>query len=151
MSYEYKKLCDVTLDESPNSPNLLVEDGGEIKRVPVSKVVPAQVQSDFEEDDITDPAFILNKPEQTSGGGANVITYTLSSSTLLLDGVAVNRLDVLDSYINGSILRICVDNASTKRRSIGVITDINYSISTSSPDRLAIEYYNFGARTSLIV
>lgn len=71
---EFKKLSDVTLAESTSeSTNILIEDGGEIKKVAMDKlIVPQepqkpQVQANWNETDESSPAYILNKPEKLGG------------------------------------------------------------------------------------
>ena len=104
MAYDFIKLNETTLVESAADPNLLIEDGGEIKRISANNVTTPQVQSDWNETDISNPAFILNKPENI--GGSNIITYTLASGALMFNGVATTAQSVVDAWNNGSVLRI---------------------------------------------
>jgi hypothetical protein len=121
MAYTYKKLTDVELVESAVEPNLLIEDGGDIKKISASNIAVPQVRADWNEEDATSLAFIMNKPDLSEvGGGANVITYTINSSTLMLDGVATTAQEVLDEWNNGSILRINGAGA------LGSVLSINY-------------------------
>lgn len=109
MAYTYKKLCDVEMVDTAIEPNILIEDGGDIKKISADNIAVPQVQANWAEEDETSAAFILNKPDlsQVGGnGGANVITYSLASSTLFLDGAPVTRQSVVDNWNNGSILRI---------------------------------------------
>ena len=111
MAYTYKKLTDVELVESAVEPNLLIEDGGDIKKISASNIAVPQVKADWNEEDDTSPAFIMNKPDLSSvGGGANVVTYTIDSGVLMLDGVNATAQAVMDEWNNGSILRLNVTN-----------------------------------------
>ena len=133
MAYDFVKLNETTLVESAADPNLLIEDGGEIKRISANNVTTPQVQSDWNETDINNPAFILNKPENI--GGSNVITYTISCGMLMLDETAVTAKSVVDAWNNGSILRIGND------RSAGNVIGIYYSISSGGVNSCDISYY----------
>ena len=152
MAYSYKKLTDVALVESAVTPNLLIEEGGDIKKISVSNLVTPQTKADWEETDPNSFAFILNKPDLSQvGGGANVVTYTISSGVLNLNGVAATAQSVIDEWKNGSILRIDETNVSTGG-SLGAISNIKYSL--GSGGRLAsttIYYYSNGVLTSLSV
>lgn len=65
MSYDFIRLSDVDLVENPNeSANVIVEDGGDIKRVPKSAI---GAQADWNETDDKNPAYILNKPTNLGG------------------------------------------------------------------------------------
>ena len=83
MAYDFVKLSETTLVESAADPNLLIEDGGEIKRISANNIATPQVQSDWNETDVSNPAFILNKPENI--GGSNIITYNLYFIKLILN------------------------------------------------------------------
>ena len=104
MAYDFVKLSETTLVESAADPNLLIEDSGEIKRISANNIATPQVQSDWNETDINNPAFILNKPENI--GGSNIITYTLSSGGLTFNGIATTAQSVVDAWNNGNVLRI---------------------------------------------
>ena len=151
MAYNYKKLADVTLVESAAEPNVLIEDSGDVKKIPASNLVTPQTRADWEETDPNSFAFILNKPDLSQAGGANVITYTISSGVLNLNGVAVTAQSVIDEWKNGSILRIDETNSSTGG-SVGVVSNIKYSL--GSGGRLGsttIYYYSNGVLTSLSI
>ena len=62
MAYDFIKLNETTLVESAADPNLLIEDGGEIKRISANNVATPQVQSDWNETDTSSDAYIKNKP-----------------------------------------------------------------------------------------
>lgn len=132
MAYDFVKLNETTLVESAADPNLLIEDGGEIKRISANNVTTPQVQSNWNETDINNPAFILNKPENI--GGSNVITYTISCGMLMLDETVVTAQSVVDTWNNGSILRIGND------RSSGNVIGIYYSISSGGVNSCNISY-----------
>ena len=71
MAYEFTKLSDVVLNETPNlTANVLIEEDGEIKKAPKSAIGS---QADWNETDETNPAYILNKP--TSLGGYKYYYY----------------------------------------------------------------------------
>ena len=100
MAYDFVKLSEATLVDSALEPNILIEDGGEVKRISANNIATPQVQSDWNETDVNSPAFILNKPENI--GKNNVITYTIASGMLMLNGVAATAQSVVD-YINKRI------------------------------------------------
>lgn len=151
MAYTYKKLTDVALVESAETPNVLIEDGGDIKKIPSSNLVTPQTKADWAETDPNSFAFILNKPDLSQvGGGANVVTYTISSGVLKLDGVAVTAQSVIDKWKNGSILRINETNAITGD-SLGAISNIKYTLSGGALTSITIYYYSNGVLTSLSV
>lgn len=111
MSYIYKKLSDVDLVTSAANPNILIEDNGDIKKIPVYQISNTHVKADWEEDDANSPAFILNKPDLRVGsggssGGAKVITYTYNSGSWWdedAEGYA-NASDFLDEWNDGCII-----------------------------------------------
>lgn len=147
MAYTYKKLTDVDLVESATTPNLLIEEGGDIKKISASNLVTPQTKSDWEETDPNSPAFILNKPDLSQAGGANVVTYTVAGGVLNLNGVAVTRQSVIDEWKNGSILRI------DEGQSLSEIYSIFYTIASGStlPSAATIYYYSDGAPTSKLI
>lgn len=151
MAYSYKKLVDVTLVESAVEPNILIEDSGDIKKISASNLAAKQTRADWEETDPNSFAFILNKPDLSQVGGANVVTYTVASGALNLDGVAVTAQSVIDEWKNGSILRIDETN-STTGGSIGAVSNINYSLGSGGAlASTTIYYYSNGALTSLLI
>ena len=147
MAYTYKKLADVPLVESAEAPNLLIEEGGDVKKISSSNLVTPQTKADWAETDPNSAAFILNKPDLSQTGGANVITYTVAGSTLNLNGVAVTAKSVIDEWKNGSILRIDEGN------SLSEIYSIFYTIASGStlPSTATIYYYSEGSPTSKII
>ena len=149
MAYAYKKLADVTLVKSATTPNLLIEEDGDIKKISASNLVTPQTKVDWEETDPNSAAFILNKPDLSQTGGANVVTYTIESSALKLNGVEVNRQSVIDEWNNGSILRI--NETTSIGGSLGAISNIKYAVSSGSLTSATIYYYSNGALTSLSI
>lgn len=131
MAYNYKKLTDVALVESAEMPNILIEDDGDIKKISTSNLVTPQTKADWEETDPNSAAFILNKPDLSQAGGANVVTYTISNTTsgtkLWLNGAAATSQSVIDEWKNGSILRIDETN-TLSGGSVGAVSNIKYSL-----------------------
>ena len=150
MAYSYKKLADVTLVESAAEPNVLIEDSGDIKKISASNLVTPQTKSDWEETDPNSPAFILNKPDLSQTGGANVVTYTIAGGALNLNGVAVTRQSVIDEWKNGSILRIDETTASSGG-SLGAVSNIKYTLNSGILASTTIYYYSNGTLTSLSI
>lgn len=150
MAYTYKKLTDVALVESAEMPNLLIEDGGDIKKISASNLITTQTKADWEETDPNSSAFILNKPDLSQVGGANVVTYTIASSALNLNGVAVTAQSVIDEWNNGSILRINKTN-SLSGGSLGAVSNIKYTIVNGALTSTTIYYYSDGALASLSI
>lgn len=106
MSYNYTKLSQVPLVVgSSEDINILVEEEGWIERIPASQIVTQQVQSDWDVDDENDPAFILNKPTITPGGGGVIYYRTGSGAVYNEDGDRLSISDILDDYNSGAILR----------------------------------------------
>ena len=147
MAYSYKKLADVTLVESAVEPNILIEDSGDIKKISAPNLVTTQVKADWEETDPNSAAFILNKPDLSQTGGANVVTYTVAGGVLKLNGVAVTRQSVIDEWKNGSILRI------DEGQSLSEIYSIVYTVASGStlPSTATIYYYSEGSPTSKLI
>ena len=151
MAYAYKKLTDVALVESAETPNLLIEEGGDIKKISASNLITTQTKADWEETDPNSSAFILNKPDLSqAGGGANVVTYTISGTSLNLNGVAVTAQSVIDEWNNGSILRINETN-SLSGGSLGAVSNIKYTIVSGALTSTTIYYYSNGMLTSLSI
>ena len=150
MAYSYKKLTDVALVESAETPNLLIEEGGDIKKISVSNLVTPQIKADWEETDPNSFAFILNKPDLSKVGGANVVTYTIAGSALNLNGVAVTAQSVIDEWNNGSILRINETN-SLSGGSLGAVSNIKYTIASGALTSTIVYYYSNGALKSLTI
>lgn len=150
MAYTYKKLADVDLVESATMPNLLIEEDGDIKKISASNLVTPQTKADWEETDPNSAAYILNKPDLSQTGGANIITYTVASGALKLNGVAVTRQSVIDEWNNGSILRINETN-SLSGGSLGAVSNIKYTIASGALTSTVIYYYLNGQLASLTI
>lgn len=150
MAYTYKKLADVNLVESAVEPNILIEDSGDIKKISASNIATPQARADWEETDPNSFAFILNKPDLSQVGGANVVTYTVAGGVLKLNDVAVTRQSVIDEWKNGSILRIDETTASSGG-SLGAVSNIKYTIASGALASTTIYYYSNGVLTSLSI
>ena len=141
MAYTYKKLADVTLVESATMPNLLIEEDGDIKKISASNLVTPQTKADWEETDPNSSAYILNKPDLSQVGGANVVTYTIANGVLNLNGAGVSRQSLIDEWNNGSILRID-ETTSVTGGSLGAISNIQYAVSSGTLVSATIYYYS---------
>ena len=152
MAYTYKKLSDVPLVESAETPNLLIEEAGDIKKIPASNLVTTQTKADWAETDPNSSAFILNKPDLSQIGGTKVVTYTIASGVLNLNGVAVTSQSVIDEWKNGSILRIDETN-SLSGGSLGAVSNIKYLLGSGglSLNTVTIYYYSDGTLKSLLI
>ena len=150
MAYSYKKLTDVALVETAETPNLLIEEGGDIKKIPASNLVTPQTKADWEETDPNSFAFILNKPDLSQVGGANVVTYTIVNGALNLNGVAVAAQSVIDEWNNGSILRINETNSGSGG-SLGAVSNIKYTIASGALTSTVVYYYSNGALKPLTI
>ena len=150
MAYNYKKLTDVALVESAETPNILIEDDGDIKKISASNLVTPQTKADWDETDPNSAAFILNKPDLSQTGGANVVTYTVAGGVLKLNDVAVTRQSVIDEWKNGSILRIDETTASSGG-SLGAVSNIKYTLNSGILASTTIYYYSNGVITSLSI
>lgn len=154
MAYTYKKLTDVDLVESATTPNLLIEEGGDIKKISASNLVTPQTKSDWEETDPNSAAFILNKPDLSQAGGANVVTYTISNTAsgtkLWLNNAAATSQSVIDEWKNGSILRID-ETSALSGGSLGAISNIVYTIASGALASTTVYYYSNGVLTSLVI
>ena len=140
MAYEYKKINEVTLVETATDHNVLIEEGGEIKRIPASNISIPQVKSDWNETDATSPAFILNKPDLSNvgSGGGSAVHYVLSGTTLTCDMVNVSRDALLQSYKDGNTIWIKKFNAVNNTE--GLLVGISYTLSEDTLTGLNIYY-----------
>lgn len=150
MAYNYKKLADVNLVESAVEPNILIEDSGDIKKISAPNLVTTQVKADWEETDPNSAAFILNKPDLSQIGGANVVTYTISGTKLWLNGAAATAQSVIDEWKNGSILRID-ETTPSSGGSLGAVSNIKYTLNSGILGSTTIYYYSNGVITSLSI
>lgn len=102
----FKKLSEVQIiDEVAEDASVLVEDSGEVKRVPKSKI---GAQADWNETDENSSAFILNKPTQLGGSvskffhiyDTNCIVYVRDNETWLNEGYITYNIpdDVVDYH-----------------------------------------------------
>ncbi len=140
MAYTYKKLTDVELVESVVEPNILIEADGDIKKISASNIAVPRVNADWDEEDVASPAFILNKPDLSQvGGGANVVTYTIDSSSLMRDGAATTAQAVVDEWNNGSILRI--NSTTTSNGSSGSVVGVYYTLVSGAIGSATISYF----------
>lgn len=146
MAYTYQKLTDVTLVDSAVEPNLLIEDGGDIKKISASNIAVPQVKADWNETDATSAAFILNKPDLSQvGGGANVVTYRTGSGGLMLNGVLTTAQAVVNEWNNGSILRIDNYNRSSS------VVEVTYTAANGVVSTATLSYYSNSAITSITI
>ena len=150
MAYSYKKLTDVALVETAETPNILIEAGGDIKKISASNLVTPQTKANWEETDPNSFAFILNKPDLSQIGGANVVTYTIVNNALDLNGVAVAAQSVIDEWNKGSILRINEVN-SISGGSLGAVSNIKYTIASGALTSTTVYYYSNGTLKSLTI
>ena len=150
MAYTYKKLTDVDLVESATTPNLLIEEGGDIKKISASNLVTPQTKADWEETDPNSAAFILNKPDLSQVGGANVITYTVSGTKLLLNGATVTAQSVIDEWKNGSILRIN-EPFGPNVSSLSAVSNIVYIIASGALASTTVYYDSDGEIKSVSI
>ena len=150
MAYTYKKLTDVTLVESAKAPNILIEDDGDIKKISSSNLVTPQTKADWDETDPNSFAFILNKPDLSQVGGANVVTYTISGTKLWLNNAEATRQSVIDEWKNGSTLRINETN-SLSGGSLGAVSNIEYTIASGALASTTVYYYSNGVLKSLSI
>lgn len=137
----YIKLNEVELIENSVEPNLLIEDNGDIKRIPASNIATPKTQSDWNETDPTKESFIKNKPE--SLGGSKVVTYTFDSNRLVLDGVTVDAQQVLDEWNAGTIIRLAISDTEESS-----VLNIYYDMVSGALSQLAVRYV---ASTGVIV
>ena len=138
------------LVESAIEPNVIIEDSGDIKKISASNIATPQTRADWEETDPNSFAFILNKPDLSQVGGANVVTYTVAGSALNLNGVAVTAQSVIDEWKNGSILRID-ETSAISGGSLGAVSNIKYSLASGALNSTTIYYYSNGAIKSLLI
>lgn len=139
MSYNFFKLGEVEKINSPESPNILIEENGRIKRVSPENIIPEIPRPDWNESDETSPAYIKNKPNNV--GGSNIITYvlsydnTVSENSLYKDGQFVNCQDFFNDYNNNVIKIINGSNISD-------VLSISYTMSGSNYINIHAKYYD---------
>ena len=123
MAIQTKKLSEVEVIESAVNPNFIIEDEGEIKRIPPEAITPSQVQADWEETDTSSPAYILNKPESLGGGGGEIVYYYTSSGILMEEATsaAASKSTLVNQWNAGARIRIRNSlNSTTSGDVIGV-------------------------------
>lgn len=131
MAYDFAKLSEVPVAESiTDNCNILVEDNGEIKRTAQSNISASQVQANWNEDDETSPAFIMNKPSNLGGG---VTWFTVKDSYIsrgdaYRPGETPSANEVVTAFNNGTV-RINYSYFACCNTAAGKGTLINYTVS----------------------
>lgn len=146
MAIQTTKLSEVEVIESPVNPNFIIEDEGEIKRIPPEAITPSQVQADWEETDASNPAYILNKPESLGGGG-EVVQYYLDSGTLKeqVTSAIASKATVVDQWNTGARIRIINGLNSTTS---GDVIGVTYSlIGGAISSNVTLSYIQGGSTT----
>ena len=149
MAIQTKKLSEVEVIESPVNPNFIIEDEGEIKRIPPEAITPSQVQADWEETDASSPAYILNKPEGLGGGG-EVVQYYLDSGILKeqVTSAAASKATIVNQWNTGARIRIINGLNSI---SSGDVIGISYYLSDGSiPGNVTLSYVQGGTTISTV-
>ena len=143
MAIQTKKLSEVEVIESPVNPNFIIEDEGEIKRIPPEAITPSQVQADWEETDASSPAYILNKPESLGGGGGEIVYYFLSSATLMEEATSAiaSKATVVDQWNTGARIRI---RNSLNGTISGDVIGVSYSLGSGD---VTLSYVSGGSTT----
>lgn len=143
----YIKLNEVEIVNSSIDSNVLIEENGEIKRMPVENLAVSQVQADWNETDPTKPSFIMNKPESLGGGsGGKVIVFSGSSGSYRdTNGNVVSAQTVIDEWNVGSILRI----AKSDRESnvISIVPSYWYNSATANDELSSVRISYFDGST----
>lgn len=143
MAIQTTKLSEVEVIESPVNPNLIIEDEGEIKRIPPEAITPSQVQADWEETDASSPAYILNKPESLGGGGGEIVYYYLSGVGLWEEATSViaSKATVVDQWNTGARIRI---RNSLNGTISGDVIGVSYSLGSGN---VTLSYVSGGSTT----
>ena len=107
---EFMKLSEVPVVEKASDAYILVEEGGEIKRLHVQDLEAPQVQADLSEEDPTKPSYVHGKEDFSGGGGgAGIITYTVNSGLWYntdSGSARVTAEKALDDWDSGSLIRL---------------------------------------------
>lgn len=103
MAYNFMKLGEAPLLDNATDPNLLIEVDGEVQRIPANNISVPQVQSDWNEDDPTNVAYILNKPTSLNN---TPIVYTFSNGYLWNGETEVLIDEIIEHWDNGKRLKI---------------------------------------------
>ena len=146
MAIQTTKLSEVEVIESPVNPNFIIEDEGEIKRIPPEAITPSQVQADWEETDASSPAYILNKPESLGGGG-EVVQYYLDGGTLKeqITSAAASKATLVSQWNAGARIRIINGLNSTTS---GDVIGVSYSLlSGAISSNVTLSYVQGGGTT----
>lgn len=143
MAIQTTKLSEVEVIESAVNPNFIIEDEGEIKRIPPEAITPAQVQADWEETDASSPAYILNKPESLGGGGGEIVYYYLSGVGLWEEATSViaSKATVVDQWNTGARIRI---RNSLNGTISGDVIGVSYSLGSGN---VTLSYVSGGSTT----
>ena len=143
MAIQTTKLSEVGVIESPVNPNFIIEDEGEIKRIPPEAITPSQVQADWEETDASSPAYILNKPESLGGGGGEIVYYYLSGVGLWEEATSVmaSKATVVDQWNTGARIRI---RNSLNGTISGDVIGVSYSLGSGD---VTLSYVSGGTTT----
>ena len=143
MAIQTTKLSEVEVIESPVNPNFIIEDEGEIKRIPTEAITPSQVQADWEETDASSPAYILNKPESLGGGGGEIVYYFLSSSILMEEATSAiaSKATVVNQWDTGARIRI---RNSLNSTTSGDVIGVSYSLGSGA---VTLSYVSGGTTT----
>ena len=143
MAIQTTKLSEVEVIESAVNPNFIIEDEGEIKRIPPEAITPSQVQADWEETDASSPAYILNKPESLGGGGGEIAYYYLSGGGLWEEATSVmaSKATVVDQWNTGARIRI---RNSLNGTISGDVIGVSYSLGSGD---VILSYVSGGTTT----
>lgn len=143
MAIQTTKLSEVEVIESPVNPNFIIEDEGEIKRIPPAAITPARVQSDWDETDASSPAYILNKPESLGGGGGEIVYYYLDSGRLWEEATSAlaSKATVVDQWNTGARIRI---RNSLNGTISGDVIGVSYSLGSGD---VTLSYVSGGTTT----
>ena len=143
MAIQTTKLSEVEVIESPVNPNFIIEDEGEIKRIPPEAITPSQVQADWDETDTSSPAYILSKPESLGGGGGEIVYYFLSSATLMEEATSAiaSKATVVDQWNTGARIRI---RNSLNGTISGDVIGVSYSLGSGD---VTLSYVSGGSTT----
>lgn len=143
MAIQTTKLSEVEIIESPVNPNFIIEDEGEIKRIPPEAIAPSQVQADWAETDASSPAYILNKPESLGGGGGEIVYYYLSGVGLWEEATSViaSKATVVDQWNTGARIRI---RNSLNGTISGDVIGVSYSLGSGN---VTLSYVSGGSTT----
>ena len=149
MAIQTTKLSEVEVIESPVNPNFIIEDEGEIKRIPPEAITPSQVQADWEETDTSSPAYILNKPESLGGGGGGEIVYYYIYSGILMEeatSAAASKSTLVNQWNAGARIRIRNGLNSTTS---GDVIGVSYSLASGAISSNVTLSYVQGVNTTV--